>query len=142
MNDYPKVLSQFPESAGETFMPSNGTEGEMFNCAFCERCIHEKWTHTQKDGDKKCDILSRSFIHWYEPNHPDYPKEWKYNEEGWPVCTEWVKWDWGNDGDPDNPDNPKAPPPPPDPNQLDMFPLYPDERTFEPTKKDNVTIIH
>jgi hypothetical protein len=71
----------------------------------------------------------------FAPYEIEYPKEWVY-KEGKPVCTNFVKWDWGNDGDPDDPDNPKAPPPP-DPNQLDLFPLYPDEKTFNTVSDDS-----
>jgi hypothetical protein len=116
-NNFPKVLYCFPESAGKVFMPSNGTEGMIFTDAFCDCCIHEKFSHTQNHADKKCDIMSRSIIYWYEPNNPEYPKEWRFNAEGWPVCEAWVKWDWGNDGDPDDPDNPNYRQPD-DPNQL------------------------
>lgn len=55
----------------------------------------------------------------------DYPKEWIYNRENKPICTSFVKWDWGNDGDPNDPDNPKAPIPE-NPNQL-VFPFMIDE---------------
>lgn len=96
---FPKVLYQMPQCAGKTFMPSNGTEGMIFNEAFCDHCIHEKFTHTQKHGDLQCDIYNRSFLHWYEPTHPDYPKEWVFDTDGWSICTAWVKWDWGRNDD-------------------------------------------
>lgn len=52
-------------------------------------------------------------------NEKGYPEEWQYNDEGWPVCTAWKKWDWGRDGDPNDPDNPNYRPPDVDnPNQL------------------------
>ena len=101
---------------GDTYCPSNGTEGDYFMAKFCDRCIHEKFSHTQNHRDKQCDILSRSMI--YDRKDKEFPKEWQYGENDNPLCTAWVKWDWKNDGDPDDPDNPKAPPPPPDPNQL------------------------
>lgn len=100
---------------GEKYRPSNGTEGDCFTHDHCGQCIHEKFWHTQKHGDKQCEIFSRTLLynHW----EPQYPSEWTYNEIGEPVCTEFKKWDWGNDGDPDDPQNPKAPTPI-DPNQL------------------------
>ena len=72
----------------------------------------------------------------YDTKDKEYPREWVFDEEGWPVCTAWVKWDWNNDGDPDDDENPFRPPigPSPDPNQMDLFPLYPDETHFQ-TKK-------
>jgi len=82
---------------------------------FCDQCIHEKWIHTQNDADKKCDILSRSLI--FGSDDPDYPKEWIYGEGGRPVCTSFVRWDWGND---DTNGGPMKDPPPDDPNQLVM----------------------
>lgn len=124
MSYYPKVLYQLPKSAGKPFRPSNGTEGMIFMDAFCMRCIHEKFSHTLDHADKKCDILSKSMLH--ELGDVEYPKEWIYNEEGWPVCTAWKHWDWGGD-DWDN-GNINEPPPEPvnDPNQL-MFPFMIDE---------------
>ena len=121
----------------EKYRPSNGTEGMIFCEHFCDQCIHEKFNHTMNDVDKKCDILSATML--YDIDDPEYPSEWTYDDQGHATCTAWQKWDWGNDGDPDDPDNPKAPPPPPDPNQLDMFPLYPDEKHFEEVKKEKVS---
>jgi len=79
------------------YMPSNGTEGGGFIEAFCWNCVHEKWIHTLRDGDKKCDILSRSMI--YRIEDEEYPKEWTYDENGKPTCTAWKEWDWKR-GDP------------------------------------------
>jgi hypothetical protein len=107
------------------YRPSNGTEGMSFTDKFCDNCIHECPLIESK---KKCEILT--LTHFHEIDEPEYPNEWIYDDEGKPTCTAFVKWDWDNDGDPDDPDNPKAPPPPPDPNQIDLFPLYPDERDF------------
>lgn len=132
----PKVLYQFPQCAGKTFMPSNGTEGMIFTTAFCENCIHEKFIHTAQDGDKQCDIFSRSILHWYEPEHPDYPKEWIYDKEGWPICTAWKKWDWGRDDEGGWNDPPE--PEPYNPNQL-VFPFMFDEifdNTIPKTQKE------
>lgn len=128
----PKVLNKFPNCVGKPFRPSNGTEGMIFMDAFCEQCIHEKYSHTQNDADKKCDLMSAAMI--FDIGDDDYPKEWVHDMEGWPICTAWKKWDWGNDGDPDDPDNPNYRPPS-NPNQLNLFPLYPDERNFQETKK-------
>lgn len=88
----PKILYCFPDSAGEMFLPSNGTDGMIFTEHFCEQCIHEKFIHTQNDDDLKCDI----FTSWMIEGHQ---KEWVFDYEGWPVCTKWKKWDWGNDRD-------------------------------------------
>jgi hypothetical protein len=134
MTKTPKVLSCYPDQAHRPFAPSNGTEGMIFTSAFCDRCLHEKFNHTQNDSDKKCDILTRSVIYWPDTQDPNYPSEWQYSAEGWPVCTSWQYWDWDNDGDPDDPDNPATPPPAPDPAQLDLFPLYPTEKSYNPKR--------
>lgn len=110
----PKVLYCFPTKAGQSFCPSNGTEGMIFVDAFCCNCIHEKFCHTQDHADMKCDIFSRTMLH--RPGEPGYPEEWQFDKDGWPICTAWKKWDWGRDDD----GNFIDPPPvyPDDPNQL------------------------
>ena len=119
---FPKVLYCFPQSAGKSFQPSNGTEGMMFTDAFCDNCLHQ---HPDPNHKKQCMILCRTMCH--SPKDKEYPEEWVYNDEGWPVCTAWHKWDWGNDGDPDDPDNPNYRPPDLDnPDQL-CFPFLFDE---------------
>lgn len=70
------------------YQPSNGTEGECFIDKWCANCIHEDWLHTQKDGDKKCDILSNTMI--YNLSDPEYPTEW-IEEDGVPRCTAFKK---------------------------------------------------
>lgn len=120
----PKILYQFPKCAGKSFMPSNGTEGEMFEDAFCMNCIHEKYLHTGDLRDKKCEVFDRVLL-----NAPDPQPEWVFDAEGWPVCTEWKKWDWER-GDDDNWNDPVMPDPI-DPDQLSLFPLYPTEKDFE-----------
>lgn len=123
--------------AENSYVPSNGTEGMAFIEEFCDNCIHEKWSHTHNDDDKKCDILSRSML--CSVTEKDYPREWQY-VAGRPTCTAFVKWDWGNDGDPDDPDNPKSPSPPTPINQLDIFPLYPNEKHYDTETKTNTSI--
>ena len=100
---------------GEKYCPSNGTEGCAFTDHFCANCIHEKFMHTQKDGDKQCDILNRTIL--CSVSDPGYPEEWTYDEHGNPTCTAWMKWDWGNDDD-DHGLNEPPPEIPEDPNQL------------------------
>lgn len=117
----PEVLYCFPQCAGEKFQPSNGTEGMIFMEAFCDHCIHEKFCHTGEHGDLQCEILSNTML--YGVNDKEYPQEWQYNAEGWPVCTKWKYWDWGNDGDGFN----EPPEPEPyNPNQL-VLPFIFDE---------------
>jgi len=110
-------------AAANSYHPSNGTEGISFMEDFCDQCIHQNPDPDPKyTKAKNCEICMLTMC--YTPNDPEYPREWIYNAEGRPTCTNFVKWDWDNDGDPDDPDNPKAPPPPPDPRQLNLFPLF------------------
>jgi len=111
----------------ELYRPSNGTEGMYFTDQFCDQCMHQ---NPNPEADKNCDICMRAFC--YGVNDPEYPIEWTYDALGKPTCTAFISWNWDEDGDPDDPENPKAPPPPPDPNQLQIFPLFPNDLTFEP----------
>lgn len=99
-------------SEEKLYRPSNGTEGEAFIYNWCRNCIHGAYEHNP--NAKSCEIVSRSFC--FEVKDPEYPKEWCYQNNK-AVCTAFVKWDWGNDGDPNDPDIPKAPVPE-DPMQL------------------------
>jgi len=119
----PKVSIQLKQCAGKPYQPSNGTEGMMFTSAFCDRCIHDKYGHTGNTNDEMCDIIASTMALDIKDEH--YPKEWIYNEEGWPVCTKWQKWDWGNGDDEDGWNDPPEPEPY-NPNQL-CFPWALDE---------------
>lgn len=130
MEHYPKVLYQFKDCAGQTWMPSNGTEGMYFEEAFCSKCIHEKFMHTQDHADKQCEVLNQALL-----NAPLPIKEWVYSDEGWPICTEWKKWDWDKDDDDDSWNDPPVNDPV-DPMQLNLFPLSPDEMDFIETNKN------
>lgn len=68
--------------------------------------------HTQDFCDKQCKILNESMLE-------GHVKEWVYDENDKPSCTEFIKWDWGNDEDGWNepPDNHPINDPP---NQLKM----------------------
>lgn len=127
-------------AAENSYHPSNGTEGMGFMESFCDQCLHQNPDPDPKySKPKNCEIHMLTML--YYPNQPEYPKEWTY-KDGKPTCTKFQKWDWNNDGDPDDPDNPKAPPPPPDPNQIDLFPLYPNESTYAPEKKELTILTH
>jgi hypothetical protein len=106
---YPKVLYCYPEMAGSLFLPSNGTEGMMFTEEFCDCCINQ---HPDPDNPRQCDILCMTMADGKQP-------EWIFNYDGWPICKEWKKWDWGND---DDGYNEPPEPEPDDPNQL-MIPF-------------------
>ena len=106
---YPKPFSAWTERAGQKYLPSNGTEGDHFINSFCMNCVH---CHPDSNKSPQCEILCHTLSigkHW----------AWVFNAEGFPVCTEWKKWDWGNDRDGWNePPEPE----PDDPNQL-MIPF-------------------
>jgi len=131
--NWPEVLYCFPECAGETWMPSNGTDGMIFNGEFCEQCIHERWIHhMEEDKDEdKCEIWSRAII-----GAPKPIPEWQFSDKGWPICTKWQKWDWGDDDD-DNEPPENLKPISIGPNQLSLWPLSPNELDFD----DNTTKI-
>lgn len=61
--------------AGKPYRPANGTEGDFFHEWFCDRCRYES----------TCALLLASML--YQIDDPEYPKEWKHNEKGQPVCT-------------------------------------------------------
>ncbi len=105
---------------GKPYRPSSGTEGVWFTEEYCMNCLHYD---PDQNGKKQCGILFATMC--FDINHPSYPKEWVYDENDQAVCTQWQKWDWGNDGNPDDPENPKAPIPD-NPNQL-CFPFIFDE---------------
>ncbi len=112
----PRVLGPYPSYAGTPFQPCNGTGMMVFTDVFCDRCLN---MHPDPEKKPKCEILMYTMIR--SPGDKEYPTEWIYDREGWPVCTAWQKWDWGNDDDdwnepPEEPD--------PDPNQLMMFPFW------------------
>ena len=67
------------------YRPSNGTEGSIFIERFCAHCEHEKYIHTLDDKDKKCQILSNTFI--YDIDDPNYPTEWQENDQGEEFCS-------------------------------------------------------
>lgn len=67
------------------YRPSNGTEGEIFESWFCQRCL--------LDQDSSCEIHTRAIA--FNEDAPGYPKEWVIpeNTEEWPgdaKCTAFV----------------------------------------------------
>ena len=83
------ILYQFKDQAGASFRPSNGTEGMTFDDAFCNRCEHDRaWRERAnlEDNPRGCQILSDAML--YDQDDNLFPKEWQYDEDGWPTCTE------------------------------------------------------
>ena len=67
------------ENAGKPYRPSNGAEGEIFREVFCYRCQEDDYP------EKCCPILVATII--YFPGDPEYPEEWIYGLDGFPICT-------------------------------------------------------
>ncbi|MEL6921116.1 MAG: hypothetical protein AAFO77_08825 [Pseudomonadota bacterium] len=63
------------------YRPSNGTEGDIFMAAWCERCA--RWNYD--DPDAVCMIQLRALAHSIDD--PDYPEEWQYSDGGVPICS-------------------------------------------------------
>lgn len=62
------------------FRPSNGTEGEAFIGAWCDRCA--------RDQEQSCPILAATLA--LEVTHQSYPVEWILDANGQPQCTAFV----------------------------------------------------
>jgi len=65
------------------YRPSNGTEGDIFEYNFCDRCKKQ----TDQYGEPDCRIAFNAF--WHEKSHPEYPTEWIVDDDGLsnPRCT-------------------------------------------------------
>lgn len=61
---------------GEPYLPSNGSEGSIFEDHWCRQCSKDSWL---RDGQKSCGILMGAHA-------GKQPKEWKY-WGGAPLCT-------------------------------------------------------
>ena len=111
------------------FIPSNGTEGMIFEDSFCSNCINEKFMHTNNHDDKQCEILNNALLE----GKPCLNKDLKF--DGW----EWFRdkncgnWDWDKD-DGEEPPTPE----PTDPNQLILFSF--DEKIDELLKEQCIVL--
>ena len=65
------------------YRPSHGTEGDIFMGAWCAKCV--KFKRCPEVGGRHCDIQMRVMCN--RVTDADYPGEWRYNEDGEPVCT-------------------------------------------------------
>lgn len=81
---FPDGLAELcKKSAGQSYRPSNGTEGEYFSAAFCAQC--KAGTGFHDENAALCDIAMSSMA--FGKDDPEYPKEWIYGEDGQPKCT-------------------------------------------------------
>jgi|HubBroStandDraft_1064217.scaffolds.fasta_scaffold195405_3 hypothetical protein len=67
------------------YRPSNGTEGEIFRCQFCNHCQRDEAFQADPENADGCEILAATFR--YAVTDPDYPKEWTHDAGGRPTCT-------------------------------------------------------
>lgn len=74
---YPKISYQLRKLAGKPYLPAQGSEGAVFEGAFCEKCIHY--------DSGQCPVLMSGFV------DNKAPEEWVRDQDGYPVCTEWNK---------------------------------------------------
>ncbi|MEM1153652.1 MAG: hypothetical protein AAGI44_05895 [Pseudomonadota bacterium] len=65
----------FGRPDGELFLPANGTEGEIFEGCWCQRCSKDQFDA----GGDSCTILLNALC-------GEQPEEWRY-QDGVPVCT-------------------------------------------------------
>lgn len=79
-----------PGAPGESYMPSNGSEGEYFFGMWCEECARDKLMNgeatieeTDKDSSLLCEIIGRSYCN-------DAIPEWVHGDDGQPKCTQFV----------------------------------------------------
>lgn len=64
----------------ELWQPSNGTIGAIFIADWCGTCA--------RDIEENCDICSRTMI--FNITAPEYPKEWRYDNNGNLICTAYI----------------------------------------------------
>lgn len=65
----------------EHYRPSCGTEGMCFQEDWCGNCTKNR--PNAKDGG--CKIIVATLI--YDVEDADYPPEWRYDDDGRPICT-------------------------------------------------------
>ena len=61
------------------YRPSNGTEGMMFQEAWCNRCERDRGFREKSRDFEGCSILADAMV--YMSDDSQYPKEWVYDPE-------------------------------------------------------------
>jgi hypothetical protein len=83
---YPDHMAErLKARAGQSYRPSNGTEGDMFYGALCRRCKRDAKFRETQDGEDGCRILVNTMV--FSSEDAEYPKEWVYAADGQPTCT-------------------------------------------------------
>jgi hypothetical protein len=70
------------ENAGKPYRPANGTEGMMFEDAWCDGCA-KRLDDWELGGG--CSILDASML--FDAEEEGYPKELRIGTNGQPECT-------------------------------------------------------
>lgn len=60
------------------YRPSTGSEGYLFENAWCQQCRHY--------DDGCCNTLNAAIR--FHTADPEYPKAWRFNDAGEPECAE------------------------------------------------------
>ena len=82
---YPKDLAEKFIGSKEKYRPSNGAEGEMFCEMFCYQCKH--WVLNGATDTYGCQKWIHDNTLFYDIDDPEYPKQWKHDTDGQPICT-------------------------------------------------------
>lgn len=85
----------YAKHAGGPYRPSNGTEGSIFEAAWCDDCRQDAafrgWFNEDSPRGEQpegCSILCNVMA--YATDDPEYPREWIYGADGQPRCTAFV----------------------------------------------------
>ena len=63
------------------YRPANGSEGDFFAMHWCEQCSKD-----DLENDIMCPIIGQTMA--LDVDDPHYPEQWRYGEDGRPMCTE------------------------------------------------------
>lgn len=80
------TAEQYKKHAGKKYRPANGTEGALFQEAFCQKCRHD--TFDGENGES-CEILMDSMA--WDVEDDEYPSQWIIATDGQPTCTAFEK---------------------------------------------------
>lgn len=75
----------FKASAGKPYRPSNGTEGEIFQSAWCAHCKADRAFREDMESADGCPIIANVMA--LSISDPDYPAAWHYGPDGQPMCA-------------------------------------------------------
>lgn len=72
----------------EPYRPSNGTEGDLFQEAWCVKCKRDQAYQDSGGNEPGCPLIARSMA--FDIGDPQYPKEWRrqVSDRVWPGTAE------------------------------------------------------